>query len=148
MSATILECRGLSREFRGFMAVKNFSLKIERGALHALIGPNGAGKSTMFNLLTRFIRASAGQIFYNGRDITDAHWHMSGEVVMMTLLGGLGTLLGPIVGATLVIAMQEYLAEAGVSVTVVTGLVFIACVLLFRRGIVGEIAARLKSRSL
>ncbi len=66
----ILRTRGLSKEFRGFHAVRNVSLEIRRHSIHALIGPNGAGKTTCFNLLTTFLPASAGSIEYNGRDIT------------------------------------------------------------------------------
>jgi branched-chain amino acid transport system ATP-binding protein len=66
----ILETRGLTKEFRGFTAVHGVDLKIRRGTIHALIGPNGAGKTTVFNLLTKFLEPSAGQILYNGADIT------------------------------------------------------------------------------
>ena len=66
----ILETRGLTKEFRGFTAVQGVDLAIRRGTIHALIGPNGAGKTTVFNLLTKFLDPSAGQIIYNGRDIT------------------------------------------------------------------------------
>ena len=66
----ILETRGLSKEFRGFVAVKKVDLRVARGTIHALIGPNGAGKTTCFNLLTRFLPATSGQIFYKGEDIT------------------------------------------------------------------------------
>ncbi|SMP64747.1 branched-chain amino acid ABC transporter permease [Noviherbaspirillum suwonense] len=92
--------------------------------------------------------------------LTDAHWTMSGLVVLMTLVGGLGTIVGPIVGAIVIIALENKLGDLGAflarvtsvewfntlgdSVTIVTGLIFIVCVLAFRRGIVGEIAARFK----
>jgi branched-chain amino acid transport system permease protein len=92
--------------------------------------------------------------------LTDAHWTMSGLVVLMTLVGGLGTIIGPIVGAIVIIALENKLGDLGSflarvttvdwfntlgdSVTIVTGLIFIVCVLAFRRGIVGEIAARFK----
>jgi branched-chain amino acid transport system ATP-binding protein len=66
----ILETRGLTKEFKGFVAVQDVSLKIRRGSIHALIGPNGAGKTTCFNLLTKFLEPTAGQILYNGADIT------------------------------------------------------------------------------
>ena len=66
----ILETRGLTKEFKGFVAVRNVSLKVRRGTIHALIGPNGAGKTTCFNLLTHFLAPTRGQIFYNGREIT------------------------------------------------------------------------------
>jgi branched-chain amino acid transport system permease protein len=72
--------------------------------------------------------------------LTDVHWSMSGEIVLMTLVGGLGTVFGPVVGAFIIIAMQQYLAGFGQWVTVIQGVIFVACVLLFRRGIVGEIA--------
>ena len=67
---------------------------------------------------------------------------MSGEVVLMTLVGGMGTFYGPVVGALIVVSMQNYLAQFGEWVTVIQGVVFVACVLVFRRGIVGELAAR------
>jgi len=67
---TILETRGLTKEFKGFVAVDNVSLKVRRGAIHALIGPNGAGKTTCFNLLTHFLEPTRGQIFFNGEEIT------------------------------------------------------------------------------
>jgi branched-chain amino acid transport system ATP-binding protein len=66
----ILETRGLTKEFKGFIAVNNVGLKVRRGTIHALIGPNGAGKTTCFNLLTKFIEPTAGTILYNGTDIT------------------------------------------------------------------------------
>jgi branched-chain amino acid transport system ATP-binding protein len=66
----ILETRGLTKEFKGFVAVQNVSLKVQRGSIHALIGPNGAGKTTCFNLLTHFLEPTRGQILYNGREIT------------------------------------------------------------------------------
>jgi branched-chain amino acid transport system permease protein len=72
--------------------------------------------------------------------LSDVGFSMSGEVVLMTLLGGMGTLYGPVLGAIVVVAMQNYLAQYGEWVTVIQGAVFVACVLLFRRGIVGEIA--------
>jgi branched-chain amino acid transport system ATP-binding protein len=67
---TILETHGLARSFRGFVAVSDVSLRVRRGAIHALIGPNGAGKTTVFNLLTGFLQPSAGAIMFNGCDIT------------------------------------------------------------------------------
>jgi branched-chain amino acid transport system ATP-binding protein len=68
----VLETENLTREFSGYVAVNNVSLKIARGTVHALIGPNGAGKTTCFNLITKFIEPSSGAIRYNGRDITRA----------------------------------------------------------------------------
>jgi len=72
--------------------------------------------------------------------LTDVHWSQSGEIVLMTLVGGLGTVFGPVVGAFVITGMQQYLASFGQWVTVIQGVIFVACVLLFRRGIVGEIA--------
>ncbi|CAN7690872.1 ABC transporter ATP-binding protein [Neorhizobium sp. LjRoot104] len=69
-NAPIIEARGLTRSFGGFIAVNNVDIKIRPGTIHALIGPNGAGKSTLFNLLTKFLSPSSGQIFFKGRDIT------------------------------------------------------------------------------
>ena len=76
--------------------------------------------------------------------LTDVSFAMSGEVVLMTLVGGMGTFYGPVVGAFIVVSMQNYLAQYGEWVTVIQGVVFVACVLVFRRGIVGELAARAK----
>jgi branched-chain amino acid transport system permease protein len=92
----------------------------------ALSGLAGAMKALVFQLAS----------------LTDVHWTMSGEVVLMTLLGGLGTIFGPVVGAFVIITMESYLAELGAWITVVQGIVFVVCVLAFRRGIVGELAAR------
>ena len=72
--------------------------------------------------------------------LTDVHWSMSGEIVLMTLVGGLGTVFGPVVGAFVIIAMQQYLAGFGQWVTVIQGVIFVVCVLTFRRGVIGEIA--------
>jgi len=66
----ILETRGLTKEFKGFVAVDNVNLSVRRGSIHALIGPNGAGKTTTFNLLTKFLPVTAGTILFNGQDIT------------------------------------------------------------------------------
>jgi branched-chain amino acid transport system permease protein len=76
--------------------------------------------------------------------LTDVHWTMSGEIVLMTLVGGLGTIFGPVIGAFVIIAMQQYLAGFGQWVTVIQGVVFVVCVLTFRRGVVGEIAGYFK----
>jgi len=72
MSNFILETRNLTKEFKGFTAVNEVNLKVQRGHIHALIGPNGAGKTTCFNLLTKFLVPTSGQIFFNGKDITSA----------------------------------------------------------------------------
>ena len=66
----ILEAHGLTKEFKGFTAVDQVDLKVRKGSIHALIGPNGAGKTTMFNLLTKFLPVTSGQIIYKGLDIT------------------------------------------------------------------------------
>ncbi len=89
-----------------------------------LAGLAGATKAIVFQLAS----------------LTDVHWSMSGEVVLMTLLGGLGTVFGPVVGALAVVSMENYLAQLGAWVTVVQGVIFVICVLAFRRGIIGELA--------
>jgi branched-chain amino acid transport system permease protein len=94
----------------------------------ALSGLAGATKALVFKFET----------------LTDVHWSMSGEAVLMTLLGGMGTILGPTVGAFIVVTLQNQLAFLEGWVTVITGVIFVICVLLFRRGVVGEIAARIK----
>src|SRR5258706_1708413 len=76
--------------------------------------------------------------------LNNVHWSMSGEVVLMTLLGGLGTVFGPVVGALVVIAMENYLAQLGAWVTVTQGVIFVICVLTFRRGVIGELARLIK----
>ncbi|WP_134725786.1 branched-chain amino acid ABC transporter permease [Paracoccus luteus] len=98
----------------------------------ALAGLAGAIKALIFQFAT----------------LTDVTWQMSGEVILMTLLGGIGTLLGPIVGAGLVVTLQNYLATSDIPVTIITGVVFMACVLLFRRGLIGELAASRLGRTL
>ena len=95
----------------------------------ALSGTAGATKTLVFQLAS----------------LTDVHWHMSGEVVLMTLLGGLGTILGPFVGAATIVSLQTQLADVvGSWVTVIMGAIFVICVLLFRRGIVGELQALIR----
>jgi branched-chain amino acid transport system permease protein len=85
-------------------------------------------------------------IVFQLASLTDVHWTMSGEVVLMVLLGGMGTIFGPVVGALVIIALENYLAPFGQWVTIITGLIFVVCVLAFRRGIVGELAAWLERR--
>ena len=94
----------------------------------SLCGLAGSTKSLVFQMAT----------------LTDVHWHMSGEVVLMTMLGGMGTILGPVVGAGIVVSLQSYLANIGSWSTIATGFIFVICVLAFRRGVVGEIAAIFK----
>jgi len=79
-------------------------------------------------------------IVFQLASLTDVHWSMSGEVVLMTLLGGLGTVFGPVVGAFVIITLEHYLAQIGAWLTIVQGVIFIVCVLTFRRGIVGELS--------
>jgi branched-chain amino acid transport system permease protein len=83
-------------------------------------------------------------IVFQLASLTDVHWSMSGEVVLMTLLGGMGTVFGPVAGALAVITMENYLAQLGAWVTVVQGVIFVLCVLTFRRGVMGEIAHLLR----
>jgi ABC-type cobalamin/Fe3+-siderophores transport system ATPase subunit len=91
----ILETRELTREFKGFVAVDRVNIQVKRGSIHALIGPNGAGKTTVFNLLTKFLPVTSGQIFYKGQDITalraagiDAHGPLSGDTAFARHLAG------------------------------------------------------------
>ena len=90
----------------------------------ALSGLAGATKTLVFQLAS----------------LTDVHWHTSGEVVLMTLMGGMGTVFGPVIGAIVVVSLQNYGANIGEWVIVITGAIFVICVLAFRRGIVGELA--------
>jgi branched-chain amino acid transport system permease protein len=94
----------------------------------ALSGLAGSTKALVFQLAS----------------LTDVHWTMSGEVVLMTLLGGLGTVFGPVLGSAIVISLQNYLAQLGSWVTVVEGVIFVICVLTFRRGVIGELGRLLK----
>lgn len=98
----------------------------------ALAGMAGGTKALVFQFAT----------------LTDVSWQMSGEVILMTLLGGIGTLVGPIFGAGLVVSLQNYLATSDFPVTIITGLVFMVCVLVFRRGIIGEFYASWLGRKL
>jgi branched-chain amino acid transport system permease protein len=93
-----------------------------------LAGLAGATKALVFQLAS----------------LTDVHWSMSGEVVLMTLLGGLGTVFGPVAGAFIVITMENYLAQIGAWVSISQGVIFVICVLAFRRGVIGEIGNFLK----
>jgi branched-chain amino acid transport system permease protein len=93
-----------------------------------LAGLAGGTKSVVFQLAS----------------LTDVHWTMSGEVVLMTLLGGLGTVFGPVVGALVLITLEHYLAQLGAWFTIVQGVIFVICVLTFRRGLVGELGRLLK----
>jgi branched-chain amino acid transport system permease protein len=90
------------------------------------------------------LAGSLNSLVFQLASLTDVHWTMSGDVLLMTLLGGLGTVFGPVVGAFLVIAMQNYLAPFGQWVLVIQGAIFVVCVLAFRRGIVGELAHALR----
>jgi len=85
-------------------------------------------------------------IVFQNASLTDVQWQMSGEVVLMTLLGGMGTVFGPTVGAFLIISMQFYLSDLGGWVTITQGIIFVVCVLAFRRGIMGELEAWLRGR--
>ncbi len=98
-------------------------------------------KLTAFVLSTALagLAGATKALVVQNASLSDVGFSMSGEVVLMTLLGGMGTLYGPVVGAVVVVAMQNYLAQYGEWVTVIQGAVFVACVLLFRRGVVGEI---------
>jgi branched-chain amino acid transport system permease protein len=101
-------------------------------------------KLAAFTLSAAFagLAGATKAIVAQNASLTDVAFAMSGEVVLMTLVGGMGTFYGPVLGALIVVAMQNYLAQFGEWVTVIQGVVFVACVLSFRRGIVGELAAR------
>jgi branched-chain amino acid transport system permease protein len=103
-------------------------------------------KLAAFTLSAAFagLAGATKAIVAQNASLTDVAFAMSGEVVLMTLVGGMGTFYGPVVGALIVVSMQNYLAQFGEWVTVIQGVVFVACVLAFRRGIVGELAARAK----
>ena len=90
------------------------------------------------------LAGSVKALVFQLASLTDVHWTMSGEVVLMTLVGGLGTIFGPVVGAFFIVALENYLAPLGQWVLVIQGAIFVACVLAFRRGIVGELAGRLR----
>ena len=90
------------------------------------------------------LAGSTKAIVFQLASLTDVHWNMSGEVVLMALLGGLGTVFGPVAGAIVIIALQNYLAQLGAWVTVAQGAIFVLCVLTFRRGIVGELGRVLR----
>ena len=98
-------------------------------------------------VLSAFLAGVAGgmkSLVFQLASLTDAHWHMSGEVVLMTLLGGLGTLFGPVVGALTIVTLENELADkVGPWVTVIMGAIFVVCVLAFRRGLVGELLAKM-----
>ena len=106
-------------------------------------------KTERYKLLAFILSASlaglAGStkaIVFQLASLTDVHWATSGEAVLMTLVGGLGTVLGPVVGAFVIVTMETYLAEWGQWVTVLQGIVFVICVMAFRRGLLGEVAYR------
>jgi len=90
------------------------------------------------------LAGSVKALVFQLASLTDVHWSMSGEVVLMTLVGGLGTIFGPLVGAFAIVAMENYLAPFGQWVLVIQGVIFVVCVLVFRRGIIGEIANLLR----
>ena len=90
------------------------------------------------------VGADEKAIVFQLASLTDVDWPMSGEVVLMTLVGGLGTIFGPVAGAFVIIAMQNFLNALDQWVIVIQGVIFVLCVLLFRRGIVGEIAHLLR----
>ena len=100
-------------------------------------------------LLSATLAGLAGSLkalVFHLASLTDVHWTMSGEVVLMTLLGGLGTVFGPMAGAFVIVAMQNYFATFGQWVLVIQGAIFVVCVLVFRRGIIGELGRALRVR--
>jgi branched-chain amino acid transport system permease protein len=108
------------------------------------LGYNADRYKLMAFVISAALAGVAGTLFalvFQIATLNNVHWHTSGEVVLMTLLGGMGTVLGPTVGAFLVASIQQYLAGFGALVSIFQGVIFVFCVLLFRRGIVGEIIA-------
>ncbi len=108
------------------------------------LGYDAARYKLLAFILSAVLAGLAGAtkaIVFQLASLTDVHWTMSGEVVLMTLLGGMGTIFGPVVGAFVIVSLENYLAAFGEWVTVITGAIFVVCVLAFRRGIVGELAA-------
>jgi branched-chain amino acid transport system permease protein len=98
--------------------------------------------------LSAFLSGVAGgtkALVFGIATLTDVHWSMSGEVVLMTLVGGMGTMYGPVIGALVIVTMQNYLAQFGAWVTIIQGVIFVATVLAFRRGIVGEVSRLLRT---
>jgi branched-chain amino acid transport system permease protein len=94
------------------------------------------------------LAGSLKSLVFQLASLADVHWHASGEVVLMTLLGGVGTIFGPTVGAFVVITIQNYFSEVGSWVTIIQGIIFVICVLAFRSGIVGVLAPWLKKRGI
>ena len=108
------------------------------------LGYNADRYKLMAFVISATLAGVAGSLFalvFQIATLNNVHWHTSGEVVLMTLLGGMGTVLGPMVGAFVVAGIQQYLAGYGAWVSIFQGIIFVFCVLLFRRGIVGEIIA-------
>ncbi|WP_210184153.1 branched-chain amino acid ABC transporter permease [Aureimonas jatrophae] len=109
----------------------------------------GAYKLAAFTMSAALAGLAGGTkaLVFQFATLTDVTWQMSGEVILMSLLGGIGTMLGPVVGAGLVVVIQNSFATSAFPITVITGLIFMACVLLFRRGLVGEfLASRIARR--
>ena len=117
-----IEVRGLRYGASGAEILAGVDALVPDGEVTAVVGPSGAGKSTLLRAINRLVEPT------------------SGEVVLTTLLGGLGTVFGPAMGALIVTSMENYLAQAGAWVTVIQGAIFMLCVLAFRRGVIGEIA--------
>jgi energy-coupling factor transporter ATP-binding protein EcfA2 len=166
----ILEARESGRDFNGFTAVEGVSLTVRKADIHAIIGPNGAGKTTFCNLLTSIdIEVHRGErVSLRGRngagrtstlraifgltsrraaifDLAsppDVSWHPSIDGVIMMILGGVGSFIGPVLGATVMVLVRHWLAEElDALVPVIMGVIFVVCVLVFRGGIVMQLQA-------
>ena len=124
-------------------------IRHRQGPVHVVGGVPYPDQASTLSLLPvsvvgRWLADNAGAtkaIVFQLASLTDVQWQMSGEVVLMTLLGGMGTLFGPVVGAFTIISLEHFLADRGQWVTVTTGAIFVVCVLAFRRGVVGELSA-------
>lgn len=114
----------------------SLGLKVERYKLTAFV------LSASLSGLAGSLKVIAFQL----ASLNNVSWHLSGEVVLMTLIGGMGTILGPIVGATLLVSLEHFLATSGLPIPVIVGVIFMACVMIFRRGIVGEWLHRRRER--
>jgi len=150
----ILQVSDLRMDFGGFRALDGVDLRVQEGTLHAIIGPNGAGKTTLFNklmaaVLSCMLSGLAGGISVanHGFVALDAvHWSTSGLVVIMVLLGGMGTRLGPLVGAAFVLLLRDFLSTWTDAWGVLTGGIFVIVILIFRQGIVGTLESVLASK--
>jgi energy-coupling factor transporter ATP-binding protein EcfA2 len=146
----ILRTEILSNDLSELKEINQVNLKVEFG-IHSIIGPNGAGKTTLFNLTAFIVSAcfsSLAGVFYalllNFVPLSSLHWTNSGEVVVMTITGGLGTLFGPVLGAVGVILLRDIISKYTESWTFIMGVLFMAAVLGFRSGLIGILRTKIR----